>query len=160
MPTELLDETGDLIRERGREYGTSTGRPRRTGWFDGVAARQAARLNGVTEVNLSLLDVLDVMEEIKICTAYDIDGELTTTVPSAVDEYARAQPVNESIRGWKADLTGARSHSDLPSAAREYISTLERIIGAPITMIGVGPGREQLVPLTDWAAIRQITPTR
>jgi adenylosuccinate synthase len=114
----------------------------------------------VTEVNLSLLDVLDVMEEIKICTAYDIDGELTTTVPSAVDEYARAQPVNESIRGWKADLTGARSHSDLPSAAREYISTLERIIGAPITMIGVGPGREQLVPLTDWAAIRQITPTR
>ena len=160
MPTELLDETGHLIRERGREYGTSTGRPRRTGWFDGVAARQAARLNGVTEVNLSLLDVLDVLEDIKICTAYDIDGERTTAVPSAGDEYAKAQPVYDSIRGWKTDLTGARSLGDLPDEAREYISTIERIIGAPITMIGVGPGREQLVPLTDWAAIRQITPTR
>jgi len=160
MPTELIDATGDLIGERGREYGRSTGRPRRTGWFDGVAARQAARLNGVTEVNLSVLDVLDVMEEIKICTAYDIDGELTTAVPSAVDEYARAQPVYESIRGWKADLTGARSISDLPDGAREYISTLERVIGAPITMVGVGPGREQLVPLTDWAAIQHIAPTR
>jgi adenylosuccinate synthase len=116
--------------------------------------------DGVTEVNLSLLDVLDVMEEIKICTAYDIDGERTTAVPSAVDEYEKAMPIYESIHGWKAELTGARSLGDLPDEAREYISTIEQVIGAPITMIGVGPGREQLIPLTDWAAIRQITPTR
>lgn len=160
MPTELLDETGNLIRERGREYGTSTGRPRRTGWFDGPAARQSARLNGVTEINLSLLDVLDVMEEIKICTAYEIDGQRTTRVPSVVDELMAAKPVYETIRGWQTDLSGARSIGDLPEGARAYITALERIIGAPITMIGVGPAREQLVALSDNAATQQFASTR
>jgi adenylosuccinate synthase len=153
MPTELLDDTGNLIRERGREFGTSTGRPRRTGWFDGVAARHVARLNGVTEVAVTLVDVLDAFEEIQVCTGYGIDGTVTNRVPALVDDYQKAQPVYESVDGWSRDITGARVAADLPENARTYLRRLEQLIGAPVTMAGVGPAREQLVPLTDTAAI-------
>ncbi|MCC6705827.1 MAG: adenylosuccinate synthase, partial [Thermomicrobiales bacterium] len=153
MPTELHDETGELIRQRGREYGTSTGRPRRTGWFDGVAARHVARWNGVTEVAVTLTDVLDVFEEIQVARAYRLDGEETTAVPSLVDDYFRVEPVYETVPGWQQDVTGARTRSDLPENALGYLRTLETFLGAPVTMAGVGPGREQLVPLTADAAI-------
>ena len=153
MPAELLDDTGNLIRERGREYGTTTGRPRRTGWFDAVAARSVARLNGVTEVALTLLDVLDVFEQINVCTSYQLDGERLTHVPARNDVLARAAAIYEQLPGWRHDVTEARSRGDLPERALDYIAFLAERIGAPITMVGVGPAREQLVPLTEAAAI-------
>jgi adenylosuccinate synthase len=153
MPTELLDETGQLIRERGKEYGTSTGRPRRTGWFDGVAARHVARLNGVTEVAVTLVDVLDPFEQVQVCTGYDLSGAVSNRVPALIDEYLAVQPVYESVDGWSQDITGARLATDLPENARHYLQRLEQLIGAPVTMAGVGPARDQLVPLTDDAAI-------
>lgn len=153
FPTELLDETGQLIRERGREYGTTTGRPRRTGWFDSVAARHVLRLNGVTEVTMTLVDVLDVLDEIRVCTGYEIDGESLNYIPANTDRLNDARPVYEAIDGWNADITGARSREDLPAGTLRFVEFVEAQIGAPITMIGVGPDREQLVALSDRAAL-------
>jgi adenylosuccinate synthase len=153
MPAELLDVTGNLIRERGREYGTTTGRPRRTGWFDAVAARSVARLNGVTEVALTLLDVLDVFEQVNVCTSYQLDGERLTHVPARNDVLARAAAIYEQLPGWRQEISGARNRRDLPQRALDYIAFLAERIGAPVTMVGVGPAREQLVPLTEAAAI-------
>lgn len=153
FPTELPDETGQLIRERGNEYGTSTGRPRRTGWFDSVAARYVARLNGVTEIALTLLDVLDVFEEIKVGTRYGLNEVSLDYLPAREDLLAQVTPEFSAVPGWMRDITAARSAQDLPDNARGYIAFLERLIGARITMVGVGPAREQLVPLTADAAI-------
>jgi adenylosuccinate synthase len=153
FPTELLDEAGDAIRERGREYGTTTGRPRRTGWFDAVAARYVARLNGVTEVALTLLDVLDGFEEINVCTKYRLNEVMIDHLPAREDLLAQVNPVLTPITGWRTVTTDARAASDLPDKARDYIAFIEREIDARVTMVGVGPDREQLVPLTDDAAI-------
>jgi adenylosuccinate synthase len=153
MPTELFDEIGQTIRDRGKEYGTTTGRPRRTGWFDAVAARYVARLNGVTEVALTLLDVLDAFDEIKVCTAYRLNDVNVDYLPARDDLLAQVEPVFTTLPGWNADTSGIRTASDLPPNARRYIDFLQQQIGAPITMVGVGPDREQLVPLTDDAAI-------
>jgi adenylosuccinate synthase len=153
MPSELLDETGNLIRERGREYGTTTGRPRRTGWFDGVAARMVARQNGVTEIALTLLDVLDVFEEIAVCVGYEIDGKSISHVPASEGLLAKAKPLYQRVPGWKSDITGVRSVLDLPEGALDYIRFLETQVGAPISMVGVGPAREQLVAMNEHAAI-------
>lgn len=147
LPTELLDDTGQLIRERGREYGTTTGRPRRTGWFDAVAARYVSRLNGVTEVALTLLDVLDAFEEIKVCVAYQIGDEVIDWMPSRDDLMAQVVPVYQTLPGWLQVTTGARSAHELPERAREYVGFLEDRLGAPISLVGVGPSREQLVPM-------------
>jgi adenylosuccinate synthase len=155
LPTELFDATGDLIRERGREYGTTTGRPRRTGWFDAVAARYVARLNGVTEIALTLLDVFDVFDEIKVCTAYQLNDVTINHLPAREDLLTQVTPVFTTLPGWKTDITGVRRPEDLPPEARGYIAFLEDQIGVPITMVGVGPDREQLVPLSDSAAIMQ-----
>jgi adenylosuccinate synthase len=156
FPTELTNEAGNTIRERGREYGTTTGRPRRTGWFDAVAARYIARLNGVTEIQLSLLDVLDVFEQIEVCTQYRLNEVSLDYLPAREDLLQVVQPELSSIPGWLSDISGARSASDLPEGARAYISRLQELVGAPITMVGVGPDREQLVPLTDDAAILSV----
>ena len=153
FPTELLDAAGDLIRERGREYGTTTGRPRRTGWFDGVAARYVARLNGVTEVALTLLDVLDVFESIAVCTHYEVAGERIDHVPAREDHLREAAPALTALPGWRSDISGARAAEDLPAEARAYVAFLEERLGAPITMVGVGPDRDQLVPLHPSAAM-------
>ena len=153
FPTELEDATGDLIRERGREYGTTTGRPRRTGWFDGVAARYVARLNGVTEVALTLLDVLDVFETVEVCTHYQIEGERIDYVPAREDHLREAEPVLASLPGWRTDLSRARAAEELPPEAKAYVAFLEERMGAPISMVGVGPDREQLVPLLPSAAM-------
>lgn len=153
MPTELFDADGELIRERGREYGTTTGRPRRTGWFDSVAARYSVRLNGVTEIALTLLDVLDVFESINVCTAYRRGDEIVSAPPALADDFSSVEPIFETLPGWLADTTAARRRDDLPPAAIDFVERLSDLVGAPITMVGVGPDREQLVPLTDRSAI-------
>lgn len=145
MPTEIEDATGDLIRERGREYGTTTGRPRRVGWFDGTSARYAARLNGVTEVNLTLLDVLDTLPQIRVSEGYTLSGQPIAYPPAQDGAFAMVEPTWRILPGWERDITTARSFDDLPGAAVHYIDTLQELIGAPITRIGVGPAREQLI---------------
>ena len=149
LPTELHDDVGSTIRERGREYGTTTGRPRRTGWFDAVAARHVVRLNGVTEVALTLLDVLDVFPRVSVCTAYHAgDGELSH-LPANGATLATATPAYREMGGWQTDTSGVRQPQDLPAAALDYVHVLQGAIRAPITRVGVGPGREQLVSLHD-----------
>ncbi len=145
LPTELYDETGDLIRRRGREYGTTTGRPRRVGWFDGTSARYAARLNGVTEVALTLVDVLDTLPEIQVSDGYRLNGQAVAHPPAQDSLFAMVEPTYTSVRGWERDITAARSIEELPTNALAYLDLIEERIGAPITRIGVGPSREQLV---------------
>ena len=145
LPTELYDATGDLIRERGNEYGTTTGRPRRVGWFDGTAARYAARLNGVTEVALTLVDVLDALDEIQVSDGYVIDGQPVPAPPALDSHYTRLDVTYRSVPGWQQDLTAVRHIDDMPDGALNYVATIEELIGAPVTRIGVGPSREQLV---------------
>ena len=145
LPTELQDATGQLIRERGQEYGTTTGRPRRTGWFDAVAARYVAQINGVSEVAITLLDVFDVFETIQVCVAYELDGGVIETVPARPDEMSRVKPVYEHLEGWRASTVDARPVQELPRRALEYVQFLEQHLGAPVSLIGVGPAREQLI---------------
>ena len=147
LPTELHDAAGDLIRERGREYGTTTGRPRRTGWFDAVAARYVAQINGVSEIAVTMLDVLDVFETIQVCVAYEVGGETTDTVPARTGQLARARPLYTELPGWTEATDGARSASDLPARARDYLHFIEERVCAPVTLVGVGPDRAQIVPL-------------
>ena len=158
LPTELYDATGDLIRERGREYGTTTGRPRRTGWFDAVAARYVVRLNGVSDVAMTLLDVFDVFETIDVCVAYDIDGNLVTTVPARVEDLARATPVYERLDGWRTETSTARHAADLPPQAMDYLSFIADRIGAPISLVGVGPDREQIVEIPSRQSVMSTSP--
>ncbi|MCA9834812.1 MAG: adenylosuccinate synthase [Thermomicrobiales bacterium] len=145
MVTELNDETGELIRQRGNEYGTTTGRPRRTGWFDGVAARQSGRLNGVTEVALTLVDVLDTFENVNVCTGYHLSGAELHHVPAQLDNLVGATPEWATLPGWNQDTTELRSFNDLPENAQAYIGVIEEQIGAPVKYVGVGPAREQLL---------------
>ncbi|MBT4865662.1 MAG: adenylosuccinate synthase [Planctomycetaceae bacterium] len=145
FPTELDDEIGQHIRDTGNEYGTVTGRPRRCGWFDGVATRYGARLSGVDGIVIALLDVLSDLDELKICEAYEIDGERTTDFPSHVDALAKVKPIYRTLPGWKTDITGVRKTEDLPAAARGYIDTLAEIIGSPVHIVSVGPDRLQTI---------------
>ena len=158
MPTELIDDAdGDLIRERGHEYGTTTGRPRRCGWFDGVAARYANRINRFDGACVTLLDVLDVFEEIKICTGYRFDGREVESFPASVALAERIEPVYESHAGWNCDTTGVRRWDELPSAARNYLSRLEEVIGTEVALVGVGPDREQSILRPDSWLTRTVT---
>ena len=145
MPAELHDETGELIRVRGNEYGTTTGRPRRTGWFDAVAARHTSRLNGVTDIAMTLVDVLDVFPDIRICTGYEVDGAPLNHVPTLIDDLERATPRWRSLPGWETDTTGMRAFSELPAALKGYLDEIETILGARVQYVGVGPAREQLI---------------
>ena len=148
FPTEQDNEIGQKIRERGNEYGTVTKRPRRCGWFDAVAARYSARLSGVSVLSVMLLDVLSTFDELKICTAYEINGQQTTNFPSHVDDLRAVMPVYETHPGWQEDITGARSVDDLPQNARNYVNRIAEIIGRPIGLISVGPDREQTIPVS------------
>jgi adenylosuccinate synthase len=145
MPSELTDEVGDLIRVRGNEYGTVTGRPRRTGWFDAVAARQSVRLNGVTDLNIALVDILDVFETISICTAYRFPDRTMHHVPALLEELQGAKPVWQEMPGWNTDTTAISSWDELPVRTRDYLAEIERILETPVTFVGVGPAREQLI---------------
>jgi len=145
MPTELKDETGDLIRERGQEYGTTTGRPRRCGWFDAVAARFSTRINGFTEVVITRLDILDTLPRLKICIAYELDGRTIDYFPASLSALDRCQPIYEELPGWQAPTTDIREYEQLPVEARQYIARLEELISRPVSLICVGPGREQTI---------------
>ncbi len=148
MPTELSDATGDLIRERGREFGTTTGRPRRVGWLDLVAVRYSVMLNGADEVAMTLLDVLSGFDELRLCVAYNTpDGQTDRFIPDGA-RLSRATPVYETLPGFTQDLTGCRSLDELPVAARAYVERIESFIGAPISSIGVGPDREQTIDVS------------
>ena len=145
FPTELHDELGDLLVERGHEYGTNTGRRRRTGWFDAVMLRQAVRLNSLTEVALTKLDVLDVCETLRVCVAYEADGVRHEHLPYHQSTLHKARPVYADLPGWKTDLSAATHVADLPGPAQDYVSFLAEQIGVPVKLVGVGPGREQVV---------------
>lgn len=142
--TELNDANSDLIRERGKEYGAATGRPRRVGWFDAVATRFGVQLTGANRLALSLLDVLDVFDKIKICVAYRINGKTVNTVPVTKFLY-KAEPVYEEIEGWKTPILEIRNFKDLPKAATNYIKRLEVLLEVPIDLVSVGPKREQII---------------
>ncbi len=154
LPTEQENAVGEHLRERGREYGTVTGRPRRCGWFDAVATRYTARLSGVDELAVMLLDVLGGLEELKICSAYEIDGRRVTQFPSQLADLERAVPVYETLPGWGDDLTGVRSHADLPAAARDYLDAIADLLGRPVSVVSVGPDRAQTI-LRDRSSLRR-----
>ena len=145
FPTELLDETGRTIRELAQEFGTTTGRPRRVGWFDAVAARYSMQVNGYTSAILTRLDVLDGFESVKVCTAYDLDGEVTDHFPGGVAALERCKPIYEEHPGWTTPTAGATRLSSLPSEARTYVDRLEELIGCSIDIISTGPHRHQTV---------------
>jgi len=145
FPTELFDESGDFLRENGAEFGTTTGRPRRCGWYDAPIARYTARVNGVTDFVLTKLDVLTGLEQIPVCVAYDVDGVRYDEVPVNQTDFHHAVPIYENHPGWTEDITGARTFDDLPKAAQDYVLALEAMSGSRISAIGVGPGRDAIV---------------
>ena len=149
FPTELFDESGEFLRSKGFEFGTTTGRPRRTGWFDAPIARYAQRINGVTDFVLTKLDVLTGLERIPVCVAYEVEGRRVDEVPVSQSDFHHAKPVYEELPGWDEDITGARSFEDLPKAAQDYVLALEGMINAPISVIGVGPARDGVVVRRD-----------
>jgi adenylosuccinate synthase len=145
FPTELDGELADLLVDRGHEYGTNTGRRRRPGWFDAVMMRQAVRLNSLSEIALTKLDVLDTLPSLKVCVAYEVDGVRYEHVPYHQSVLHKVTPIYEELPGWQTDLTGATLRADLPRAAQDYIDFLSAQAGVPVSLIGVGPGREQFV---------------
>ena len=143
FPTELDDEIGDKIREVGKEYGTTTGRPRRVGWFDSVVVRHARRVSGITDLSLNSLDVLTGIDELKICVAYRYQGELIKEFPASLKALAECEPVYETLPGWTEDITGVRSLDDLPANARHYLERLSQLSEIPLSIFSVGPDRTQ-----------------
>lgn len=145
FPTELDNDTGEHIRQRGKEFGTTTGRPRRCGWFDAVAVRYTSRLSGVDRLSLMMLDVLSELEEIRICTSYEIDGKRVTAFPGHVDDLRRARPVLETLPGWQTEITHIRNFEDLPANAIRYVKRISELVGRPIEFVSVGPDRTQTI---------------
>jgi len=145
MPTELEDETGNMIRERAYEYGTTTGRPRRCGWFDAVAAGLSNQVSGFTGAAITRLDVLDTLPELKVCVAYKLDGKMIDYFPSSAAALERCQPVYERLEGWQTDISNIREFDALPPEAKKYITRLEELIPCPIDLVCVGPAREQKI---------------
>lgn len=145
MPTELIDDTGELIRERAHEYGTTTGRPRRCGWFDAVVGRFSARINGFSGFALTRLDVLDILPSIKICTGYKLEGQTLKSPPSNSGLLAKCEPIYEELPGWQKDISGIGRFEDLPEDARSYVRRLEELISCPVSIISVSPRREQTI---------------
>jgi adenylosuccinate synthase len=145
FPTELHDAMGERLRKVGGEFGVTTGRSRRCGWFDAVIARYAARVNGLTDFFLTKLDVLSGLEKVPVCVAYEVNGRRCDEMPMTQTDLHHAVPVYEELPGWWEDISACRSFDDLPRNAQEYVHTLEGMIGAPISAIGVGPGRDQTI---------------
>ena len=145
FPTELFDESGEYLRANGFEFGTTTGRPRRCGWYDAPIARYTARINGVTDFVLTKLDVLTGLAEIPVCVAYSVDGVRVDEVPVSQSDFHHAVPIYENFPGWTEDITGMRTFEELPQAARDYVLALEGMSGSRISAIGVGPDREAIV---------------
>ena len=154
FPTELLDETGDRIRERGNEIGTTTGRPRRVGWFDAVPVRFAVAVNSASSIMLNKLDILSGLDEIPLCVAYEVDGERLDRWPSSAAVLARATPIYERFEGWSEPIHDVRSLAGLPDAARRYVSAVEELAGVPIVLVSVGPERTQTIERA-WRPMRR-----
>lgn len=149
FPTELLDETGDFLREAGHEYGTVTKRPRRIGWFDSVVMRHAKRVSGLTDLCLNSIDVLTGLETVKICTAYERNGETIYHYPASLDELAQCKPIYEEMPGWQEDITGVKTLAELPENARHYVERVAALVGVNIATFSVGPDRDQTNVLAD-----------
>ncbi|TGY87643.1 adenylosuccinate synthase [Marinicauda algicola] len=149
FPTELTDETGKRLGERGREFGTVTSRQRRCGWFDAVLVRQSVRLNGLNGVALTKLDVLDGFDELKVCTGYRLDGEILDRMPASTRDQARIEPVYETMEGWGESTYGARSWADLPAAAVKYVRRVEELIECPVALLSTSPEREDVILMAD-----------
>ena len=147
FPTELLDEDGERLRTNGREFGTTTGRPRRCGWYDAVISRYATRVNGVTDFVLTKLDVLSGWEQVPVCVAYEVGGKRFDEMPMSQSDFHHAKPVLEFLPGWSEDISGARTLEDLPANARAYVETVEAMSGAQISAVGVGPGRDEIIQI-------------
>jgi adenylosuccinate synthase len=143
FPTELNDEVGHQIREVGHEYGTTTGRPRRVGWFDSVVMRHSRRVSGLTNLSLNSIDVLTGLDEVKICVAYDLDGERIDYYPASLETLQRCTPIYETLPGWSEDITGVRHLDDLPETAKNYVRRVSELVGVKISTFSVGPGRDQ-----------------
>ena len=152
FPTELFDADGEFLRKTGAEYGTTTGRPRRCGWVDTVVGRYATRINGVTDFVITKLDVLTGLDKVPVCVAYEVDGARHDEMPVNQTEFHHAKPVYEELDGWWEDITGCRTFEELPANAQAYVLRLEELIGARVSAIGVGPGRDEIIsryPLLD-----------
>ncbi|MDP2210976.1 MAG: adenylosuccinate synthase [Candidatus Aquicultor sp.] len=145
FPTELEDDTGELMRKVGVEFGTTTGRPRRCGWFDAVILKYTAKINGLTEIALTKLDVLSPFETLKICVGYEYEGKVYDYMPCHQTVFHGAKPIYEEVEGWNTDISDIATYDALPKAARAYVDRLQELIGAPITMISVGPSRDQTI---------------
>ncbi|WP_456277212.1 adenylosuccinate synthase [Bacillus sp. AK128] len=143
FPTEMHDEIGHQIREVGREYGTTTGRPRRVGWFDSVVVRHARRVSGITDLSLNSIDVLTGIEKLKICVAYQYNGQIIEEFPASLKVLAQCEPVYEELPGWTEDITGVKSINDLPENARHYLERISQLTGIPLSIFSVGPDRSQ-----------------
>lgn len=148
FPSELLDETGQFIRETGREYGTTTGRARRVGWFDALVVRHARRVSGLDGMAITRLDILTGLKELKICTAYRYNGEILKEFPTSLKALAKCEPVYETLPGWTEDITGIRSYEELPANTRAYIEKIAEVTGVPLAIFSIGPNREQTVLVT------------
>ncbi|AZQ66899.1 adenylosuccinate synthase [Silicimonas algicola] len=149
FPTELFDADGDRLGERGHEFGTTTGRKRRCGWFDAVLVRQTCATSGVSGIALTKLDVLDGFDELKICVGYDLDGQRLDYLPTAADQQARVTPVYETLKGWSESTAGARSWADLPGEAIKYVRRIEELIQCPVALLSTSPEREDTILVTD-----------
>ncbi|MBC7558939.1 MAG: adenylosuccinate synthase [Dermatophilaceae bacterium] len=145
FPTELLDDSGELLRKTGAEYGTTTGRPRRCGWMDTVVGRYATRVNGVTDFLVTKLDVLTGLEQVPVCVAYDVGGVRFDEMPMSQSDFHHAKPIYENLPGWSEDITTCRTFEELPANAQSYIQRVEELIGSRISAIGVGPGRDEII---------------
>ena len=146
FPTELFDKTGDYIRDKGGEFGTTTGRPRRTGWFDAVIMRHAVRINGLTSLAINKFDTLSGLPKLKVCTKYQLeDGTELEDFPVTLEELAKCSPIYEEIEGFDGDISSCKNFDELPSKCKAYINRLEQLCGCPISIIGVGPGRDQII---------------
>jgi len=154
MPTELTDEIGDLLVDRGHEYGVNTKRRRRPGWFDAVMMRQAVRLNSLSELAITKMDILDVFPTVKVCVAYDVNGVRHDHLPYHQSDLHAAKPIYAELPGWECDLSAARETADLPRNAKDYLAFLEQQVGVPITFVGTGPGRDQYVHRQDASPLR------
>jgi adenylosuccinate synthase len=149
FPTEQTGAIGERLREKGAEFGATTGRPRRCGWLDAVMLRESATVNGLTGLVMNKLDVFSGLEELRVATAYRIDGELTRDWPMTLSELERAEPVYETYPGWSEDISGCRDFDALPEAARSYVKSVEKLAGVPVDLISVGPGRDETISRTD-----------
>jgi len=149
FPSELHDATGKLLGERGHEFGTVTGRPRRCGWFDAAMVRQAVKIGGVKGLVLTKLDVLDGMPELKICVGYRVDGAEMKHLPAAMRAQGRAEPVYETMEGWAGSTRGARSYGQLPAQAVKYVRRIEELVEAPVMMLSTSPDRDDTIALRD-----------